>query len=134
MSDETWIPQPSEETQPFFDGAKEGKLRLQACGDCNAWFFPLVHICQNCGSTNLSWQDASGRGTVYSWAQLQRPYHPRHRDRLPLILAQIDIEEGARLNSNVVGVEPENLKVGDAVEVTFEQFDDGGVLPVFKPV
>ena len=62
-----------------------------------------------------------------------RPYHARHTERLPLILAQIDIEEGLRLNTNVVDVDPAELKVGDAVEVAFETFPDGGVIPVFKP-
>lgn len=62
-----------------------------------------------------------------------RVYHPRHQDRLPLILAQVDIAEGLRLNTNVVDIEPTELQVGDRVEVAFETFPDGGVLPVFKP-
>ena len=133
MSDQTWIPEPSEAALPFFEGAKNGKLRLQVCAACDTWAYPLTRVCSNCGSTDITWRDASGRGEVYAHAKLMRPYHARHTERLPLILAQIDIEEGLRLNTNVVDVDPAELKVGDAVEVAFETFPDGGVIPVFKP-
>jgi len=129
----TWIPEPAENTKPFFDGAHEGKLRLQVCTDCETWAYPVTNVCSNCGSTEIVWRDASGRGTVYAHGRLARQYHPRHEDRLPLILAQIDIDEGLRLNTNVVGIDPKELKVGDAVEVDFETFADGGAVPVFKP-
>ena len=134
MSEPTWIPEPSEATAPFFEGAKEGKLRLQRCDDCGTWSFPLMTLCQNCGSTRISWKDASGQGTVYAHGRLARPYHARHSDRLPLILAQVDTPEGVRLNTNIVGVSPGAIKTGDAVKVSFEHFADGGVLPVFEPV
>ena len=133
MTEQTWIPEPSEQTKPFFDGAAEGKLRLQVCADCGTWAFPLTQICGHCGSTDIEWRDASGRGTVYAHGRLQRVYHPRHQDHLPIILAQVDIEEGIRLNTNVVDIDPAELKTGAAVEVAFETFPDGGVLPVFKP-
>jgi uncharacterized OB-fold protein len=134
MSDQSWIPEPSAETKPFFDGASEGKLRLQVCTHCDTWAYPLTTICSHCGSTEIVWRDASGKGNVYAHARLQRPYHARHAERLPLILAQIDIDEGLRLYSNVVDIDGADLKVGAAVEVAFEKFDDGGVLPVFKPL
>jgi hypothetical protein len=132
MSDQTWIPAPTAATQPFFDGAKEGKLRLQVCSACNTWAYPPTTICMNCGSTDIEWRDASGKGEVYAHARLMRQYHERHKDRLPLILAQIDIDEGLRLNTNVVDIDPAELKVGARVEVAFEEFPDGGVIPVFK--
>ncbi len=133
MSDQTWIPEPSEASKPFFDGASEGKLRLQVCKQCNTWAYPPATICANCGSHELAWRDASGRGTVYAHGRLARPYHPRHKDRLPLVLAQVDIEEGLRVMTNLVDVDPADVRVGDAVEVAFETFPDGGVIPVFKP-
>lgn len=133
MSDQTWIPEPSAAAAPFFDGAREGKLRLQQCSSCNTWAYPPATICSNCGSNDMAWADASGKGTVYAHGRLARQYHPRHAERLPLVLAQVDIEEGLRLNTNVVDIDPAELRVGMAVTVTFETFPDGGVLPVFKP-
>ncbi|MEM7099067.1 MAG: OB-fold domain-containing protein [Pseudomonadota bacterium] len=132
MSDQTWLPEPTEAARPFFDGAKEGKLRLQSCNQCHHWSFPPMTVCQNCGSSDISWKDASGEGTVYAHGRLARQYHPRHTNRLPIVLAQVDIAEGARLNTNIVGTDPNHIKAGDKVRVTFEQFDDGGVIPVFE--
>jgi len=133
MSEQSWIPEPSEATAPFFDGAKAGRLRLQRCTACGAWGFPPMSRCMECGSDAIEWADASGEGTVYSHALLRRPYHPRHQGRLPIVLAQVDLPEGVRVMTNLVDVAPESVRTGDAVVVAFETFPDGGVLPVFKP-
>ncbi len=132
MSESNWIPEPSDETRPFFDGAAQGRLRLQACTNCGRWSYPLMTLCGECGSGEIEWRDTCGRGTVFSHARLMRPYHPRHQDRLPLVLAQVDIEEGLRLMTNIIDIDPAQVRVGQAVEVAFETFEDGGILPVFK--
>ena len=85
----------------------------------------------------MQWRDASGRGTIFSHAVLHRPYHPRHEGRLPLVLAQIDLAEGVRLQSNIVDLDAgaDQIKVGREVEVAFEALADGsGTVPVFKVV
>ena len=85
----------------------------------------------------MQWRDASGRGTIFSHAVLHRPYHPRHQGRLPLVLAQIDLAEGVRLQSNIVDLDADvdQIRVGREVEVAFEALADGsGTVPVFKLV
>lgn len=134
MSDaSTWLPAPDETNRPFFDGARAGKLRLQRCEACGGWMFPLRRRCQHCGSTKLAWADASGRGTLYAHGRLQREYHPRQRGRLPVLLAQVDLDEGVRMSTNLVGVPPESVRVGMRVAVTFETSPAGEAVPVFKP-
>lgn len=133
MTDQTWIPEPSPATQPFFDGARDGKLRLLMCTHCQTWAYPPATQCMECGQREFDWRDASGAGTLYSHGRLAREYHPRHKDRLPLILAQVDIDEGLRLHTNLVDVDPTAVKAGMRVQLAFEKFADGGVLPVFKP-
>jgi uncharacterized OB-fold protein len=130
---EVWMGEPEEPSKPFFEGARDGRLMLQTCDDCGSWHYPVRARCGECGGTRLSWSPASGRGTVYSHGRLRRVYHPRHEGRLPLILAVIDLDEGVRINSNLVDVEPEAVRAGLAVEVSFERFPDGGVIPVFRP-
>ena len=132
MNEANWIPEPSDETRPFFDGAAQGRLRLQVCKNCGRWSYPLMTVCGECGSREIEWRDACGRGTVFSHARLMRAYHPRHQDRLPLVLAQVDIEQGLRLMTNIIDIDPAQVRVGQAVEVAFETFEDGGILPVFK--
>ena len=152
MTEAGWLPVASAETAagstpgasaaaagaaPFFAAARAGKLRLQRCRACGTWAAPLRTRCQACGSSAMQWRDASGRGTIFSHAVLHRPYHPRHRGRLPLVLAQIDLAEGVRLQSNIVDLDADadQIKVGREVEVAFEALADGsGTVPVFKLV
>ena len=134
MSDASaWLPAPDGANRPFFDGARAGKLRLQRCDACGGWMFPVRRRCQHCGSTELAWADASGRGTLYAHGQLQRETHPRHRGRLPLILARVDLDEGVRMNANLVGVEPAQARVGMKLRVAFETSPTGEAVPVFEP-
>ena len=131
MSD--WLPEPSEANAPFFEGAKDRQLRLQRCESCSAWLYPVKDRCQVCGGTRISWHDASGAGTLYSFGLLHRVYHPRHEGRLPLILANIDLAEGIRIPSNLVGISPADVRIDMAVTVDFETLPDGAVIPVFRP-
>jgi uncharacterized OB-fold protein len=128
-----WLPASDDTNRPFFDGARAGVLRLQRCGDCAGWMFPVRQRCQHCGGTKLAWADSSGRGTLYAHGQLQREYHPRHRGRLPLVLAQVDLEEGVRVNTNLVGIAPERARAGMKVRVAFETSPAGEAIPVFEP-
>ncbi len=130
---DTWLPAPTPATAPFFDGAREGKLRLQCCAACDTWAYPLRERCQSCGATEMTWRDASGAGTLYSFGLLRRVYHPRHEGRLPLILAEVNIAEGIRLSTNLVEIEPADIRIGMMLMVDFETLPDGGVIPVFKP-
>jgi uncharacterized OB-fold protein len=127
-----WLPEPDDENRPFFEGARAGKLRLQRCGDCGGWMFPVRKRCQHCGSTKLAWADASGRGTLYAHGQLRREYHPRHAGRLPILLAQVDLDEGVRMSTNLVGCAPEQARAGTKVRVVFETSPAGEAVPVFE--
>lgn len=129
----SWFPEPDNSNLPYFDGARSGKLRLQRCDDCGNWMFPVRGRCQSCGSTQIKWADASGRGTVYTHALLRREYHPRHAGRLPVIMAQVDLEEGVRVNTNLVDVEPGAVKAGMKVTVAFEHSPVGEAVVVFRP-
>lgn len=128
---EGWI-YPTQETQPFFDGAKEAVLRLQVCEKCDTWMYPSKKCCQRCGSPELSWRDANGTGTIYAHARLHRKYHPRHEGKLPLVIAWIDLDEGVRIPSNIVGSDFSELKAGMPVRVTFELEPGGYAIPVFE--
>ena len=132
MTQPKWIPEPSETSKPFFEGIKQGKLKLQVCSNCKTWHYPVVRVCSHCGSNDIEWRDTKGRGVVYSHSRLQRVMHPRHEDRMPLVVAQIDIDEGLRLFTNLVGSDPKLIKSGDPVELDFEELPDGDLLPVFR--
>jgi uncharacterized OB-fold protein len=132
-----WLPEPDDSNRPYFDGARAGTLRLQRCDDCSGFMFPVRRRCQHCGSTALAWAEASGRGTLYAHGQLRRSYHPRHQLRhdsgTPVLMAQVDLEEGVRMNANLVDCAPDQVRVGMAVIVTFEISPAGEAIPMFRP-
>jgi hypothetical protein len=130
---DAWLAEPDAASRPFFEGARDGKLVLQVCERCSAWQYPVRRRCIECGATALAWRAASGRGIVYAHGRLRRAYHPRHRERLPVLLATIDLEEGVRMSSNLVGVDPERVRAGMPVVVDFEPVPGGGAIPVFRP-
>ena len=85
------------------------------------------------GFSRIEWREASGRGTVYALSVMHLPATPEYKDRVPYIVAMIDLDEGARMMSNVFGVDPADAAVGMAVQIAWEDLDDGRALPVFEP-
>lgn len=126
-------PRPDPVTAPFWEGCARGELRIQACADCGARWLPGSVVCPRCWSQAVQWAPASGDGTVVSYAVYRRAYHEAFRPLLPYVVAVVELVEGPRLVSTIVGVPPEAVRVGLAVRVEFETVE-GAVLPVFRPV
>ncbi len=128
------LPRPIQTTRPFWEGAKAHELRLQRCRACGEHiFYPRV-LCPHCLSEDLEWVRASGRGRVYTYTVVRRPAHPAFKDDVPYVLAIVELEEGPRLTTNIVGVPPEEVHIGMPVEVVFEDVTDEVSLPKFRPV
>ncbi|HYK26964.1 MAG TPA: Zn-ribbon domain-containing OB-fold protein [Streptosporangiaceae bacterium] len=127
------IPEPTPETQPFWDGCARGELRLQRCLDCgNPYFYPRP-VCPACGSTNVEWFTASGQATLYSYVINHRPARGFENDG-PYAIAVVQLAEGPRMMTNIVGIPntPEDLILDMELQVTFEQ--RGGInIPLFAP-
>lgn len=122
------------DTREFWAATKDKKLTYQQCKDCNTVvFYPRRH-CTGCTSGELEWKQASGKGTVYTYSVVRQSYHPYFRNKIPYAIAWIDLDEGPRLLSNIVGVEdPLNeVKIGMKVEVEWEEHEDLNI-PLFKP-
>ncbi len=129
------IPESTPETEEFWAGARRGELRIQRCNACGkAYFFPRP-FCPNCSSKDVAWFTASGRGTLYSYVINQRPAYG-FQDYVPYVIAVVQLDEGPRMMTNVIGVEPtpENLPIDLPVEVTWEKQDDTITLPIFRPI
>ncbi|SRR5579875_464440 len=128
------IPVPDEVSRPFFEGAREHRLMLQRCSACGSWHWPVKTRCPVCLSTEISWAQASGRGTLYTFALMHQIIHPGFASELPYNVAEVDLEEGVRVTSNIVGCSNDDLYIGMPLEVTFEDITGGVSLPKFKPV
>ena len=127
------IPEPDEASQPFFDGAREGRLMLMRCERCGTLRFPSRMHCDSCLSTEVAWVAASGDGTVRTFGIMHQCYHPAWAAELPYNLAVVELAEGPRLVTNLVGVANEEIAVGMAVRVDWEAHEDV-TLPKFRPV
>lgn len=127
------VPEPSPYGAAFWAAAREGRLVLQHCPRCDR----LQHFprpwCTACLNDRLEFVPASGAGTVYSFTVVRRNPNPAFAARLPYVLALIDLDEGVRVMSNVVGCPPESVRVGQRVRVDFEAVGDTYAVPVFRP-
>jgi uncharacterized OB-fold protein len=129
------IPESTPETEEFWAGARRGELRIQRCNACGkAYFFPRP-FCPHCSSKDVAWFTASGRGKLYSYVINHRPAYG-FQDYAPYVIAVVQLDEGPRMMTNIIGVEPtpENLPIDLPVEVTWEKQDDVITLPIFRPI
>ena len=129
------LPNPEPETQPFWDGAREGRLVIKRCNDCGeAYFYPRP-FCPKCWSVDVSWIDASGRATLYTWSVVHVNDLPPFPERVPYVAAIVELEEGPRMMTNVVGCDFDALEMGMALRATFRSISDEPpvTIPVFEP-
>src|SRR4051794_28594936 len=110
--------------------ARDGRLVIQRCEGCGALHHPPRPMCPVCHSVDFTWIDAAGTGTVYSYALLHHPQHPAFDYPVPAAL--IDLDEGVRILSDLVGVAPEAVRIGLRVQVEFEPTGGGYAVPVFR--
>jgi uncharacterized OB-fold protein len=126
-------PPESEEGQPFWDATRARRLILPWCLECGKPFWYPRAVCPRCLSARIEWREASGRGSIYAASVQHTAAVPQMADRTPYVVALIDLDEGVRMMSNVVGCEPYAARAGMAVQVGWEALSDGRCLPVFEP-
>ena len=91
------MPVPSEVTQFFWDGVARGELRIQRCRPCGHYLHTPKIICRFCGSQDLTDEQVSGRATLYSWTIAEQPFHPFYVDKVPYVIATVELVEQPRL-------------------------------------
>jgi hypothetical protein len=126
-------PLPDAEWAPYWAATVEGRLLIQRCTRCgNAQLYPRAH-CLACRGP-VAWDQATGRGTVYSFTVIRQNPSRSFRHLLPLVVALVDLDEGPRLMTNIVGSDPAEVRIGAAVRVCFEPVSDSAALPLFELV
>jgi len=137
MSESNAVPKPLPQleglTGEFYGFCKQGELRFQRCGSCDAWRHVPREMCAECGSWEWSWQRSSGRGRVFSWTVVARALHPAFQPDTPYAAVIVELDEGVRLLTHVRDLAPESLTIDLPVEVDFEVVSADVTLPVFRP-
>ncbi|MCU1624324.1 MAG: hypothetical protein JWL79_3169 [Frankiales bacterium] len=136
------LPTIEDEHRPWWDAAREGRLLIQRCEACSTAFLYPRPFCPACWSQHVTWENASGRATLYTWSVVRSNDLPPFRDRVPYVAALVDLAEGPRLMTNVVECAPEQLVVGQSLELVWHQDPEAGeaiglggplALPFFRP-
>ena len=128
------LPEPTPETREFWEGAQRSELRIQRCRSCGkAYFYPRP-FCPHCASRDVEWFTASGRAKLYSYVINHRA-PPHFADWVPYVIAVVELEEGPRMMTNIIGVEPapEHLPIDMPLRVTWQKESDTIALPLFEP-
>ena len=128
------VPVPDPDSAPFWEGCRNGRLLIQHCRDCGHNQFPPGNVCSACGAGAIEWIEASGRGRVFSWIVVVHPVpKPVYAGDVPYVVALVELEEGVRMPTNIVGCDSADIVADMPVRVLFDHVSEDVVLPRFRP-
>ncbi|WP_282798156.1 Zn-ribbon domain-containing OB-fold protein [Streptomyces sp. CC224B] len=129
------LPETDAFTRPYWDAAAAGHLLIRRCraADCGRAHHYPREFCPYCWSEDVTWERASGHGTLYTWSVVHRNDLPPFGARVPYVAAVVDLAEGPRTMTEVVDCDGAALRVGMPVAVAFRRAAEGVVVPVFRP-
>ena len=131
------IPVPDELSKPFWDAVNEKRLVLQNCTACNKLQYPPRETCAKCGSAEkLEWKEVEGKGHISTYIVIVNGRLTRRIPDQPYNLALITLDEDPRINfySNLPGISVDEVPVGAAVEVMFEEVAPGQLIHEWRVV
>jgi uncharacterized OB-fold protein len=127
------LPRPTPDTLRYWEGCKQHELWLPFCLTCKEYYFYPRAFCPRCFGSEIEWRRASGRGKLYTFSIQYRPQAPGFKP--PYVTAIVQLDEGPRVMTNLIDVEPEpdNIRCDMQVEVVFQDMSDEITLPMFRP-
>jgi hypothetical protein len=128
------VPVPGPLAEFYWRAVAEGRLEILRCDDCGHYVHYPRPICDRCLSESLTPSVVSGRGTLYAWTAVMQAFHPYFVDKLPYLLAVVELEEqaGLKVTTNLVGMTEEQVRCGMPLEVVFTEVVPGFTLPFFR--
>jgi uncharacterized protein len=126
-------PVPTPTSQPFWDALRDEHISMQRCRACNGWVHYPRTRCSHCLSDQLSWHDVAGTGTVYTFSVARQPTTAPFLDETPQVIAVVELDDGPRVTTTVVGIDADDVRVGQRVRAVFDHGDDGITLLRFSP-
>jgi uncharacterized protein len=128
------IPGQTDLTRPYWENARAGRLVIQRCRHCEQRWHPPLPACPHCHSTDFGWHPVAGTGTVYTYTVVRHATHAALADRVPYVIALVELAEGPRIVTGITGCDPAAVRAGMPVRVRFEKITDEVSLPYFEPV
>ena len=118
------MPEATPESQPHWDGLKEGRFLIQQCKECGTHRHYPRPVCAKCWSLAFRWVAATGRGKVHSWTTTHQVFDASVAGQTPYLLATVDLEEGVRMLGRLPGVDAAQLRIGAPVQIAFDKVND----------
>lgn len=126
------VPQLDGRSRPWWEAAKRHELLIQSCGECGHLTLPPAPNCPRCRGTALSWKVASGRGSIWSWTVFHKSYFAGFAADVPYAVAIVELDEGPRLWTQILGTSATEMQIGTPVETVFDDVTDDITLVKFK--
>jgi uncharacterized OB-fold protein len=127
------LPEPTATSAPFWEAAHRGRLELQYCSACDSFQYYPRAICANCWNEDIQWKQCSGRGTVHSYSICNIPTLPSFKGEVPYVVAAVELAEGVRMTTNIIGCATDDVHIGMPVEAVFERVTQEHTLIKFRP-
>ena len=125
------LPTPTRESQPYWDGLREGRLMLQHCARCGQVRHYPRPVCPHCSSMESEWREASLGGRIHSWTVCHHPFNLFFKSIAPYVVVLVDMDAGVRVNAPLRGMAEDALKIGAPVRLAFEPVTKDVALPYF---
>lgn len=127
------LPAVSSLNAPYWDGLKHRELKLQRCDECGRVWYPPGPLCPHCWSEKFTWTRLAGRGWVNSWVVFHQAYFKSFEADVPYNVAEVELEEGPRMLTNLVGIGTVEIRAGLPVEIVFDDVTEEITLARFRP-
>lgn len=127
------LPVATPTSRPFWEGLREGRIRVQHCEECGASVFYPRNRCNRCLSDRLEWRDIDGAATLYTYTIARQPTSPHFADDVPQRLAVVELADGVRMTTTLVNVGDQDIRVGMALRPVFDDVTDEVTLLRFEP-
>jgi uncharacterized OB-fold protein len=127
------IPEPNDDSEPFWTGGRTGELLIHRCEACGHWFHPPAPVCFRCRSRQVGPEPVSGRATVASFTVNHYPWLESITPPYVVAIVELPEESGVRLITNIVDCPVDDVRIGMDVQVVFERRADVWI-PLFRPV
>jgi uncharacterized protein len=126
------LPPVNQAMEPFWEGARNGRLMVYHCGNCGKNYWPAID-CPACDSPHMEWTQATGKGVIFTYTIMHQVYHPGWKSEVPYNVAWVKLDEGPILISNIADCQNADLHIGMRVEAIFDKVTPEVTLPKFKP-
>lgn len=134
----TWdrpTPSQSPESKPFWDALNDDRFVVQQCRSCDQWQYPYRGFCSHCWAGELDEHEAAG-ATVFTHSIIYKNDSPGFENDVPYVAAIVELDQdrgGLMIMTNIVDCDPDSVRIGMPVEVTFVDTVSGQKLGVFRP-